>query len=129
VHAGSLLYQIDPAPYRAALDSAEASLAKAQSSLGWRRLKAARYKELVAIRAISQQDFDDADASVQQAEADIAAARATCETNRINLAYTRITAPVSGRIGRSSVTPGPWSPPIKRRRSPPCKSSIPCMSM
>jgi membrane fusion protein (multidrug efflux system) len=106
VHAGSLLYQIDPAPYRAALDSAEASLAKAQSSLGLARLKAARYKELVAIRAISQQDFDDAAASVQQAEADIASARAECETNRINLGYTRITAPVSGRIGRSSVTPG-----------------------
>jgi membrane fusion protein (multidrug efflux system) len=106
VQAGSLLYQIDPAPYRAALDSAEASLAKAQSSLGLAKLKAARYQELVAIRAISQQDFDDAAASVQQADADIASARAACETNRINLAYTRITAPVSGRIGRSSVTPG-----------------------
>jgi membrane fusion protein (multidrug efflux system) len=106
VHAGSLLYEIDAAPYRAALDSAEASLAKAQSSLSLARLKAARYKELVAIRAISQQDFDDSAASVQQAEADVASARAACETNRINLAYTRITAPVSGRIGRSSVTPG-----------------------
>jgi membrane fusion protein (multidrug efflux system) len=70
------------------------------------KIKAARYKELVAIRAISQQDFDDADASVQQAEADIASAQASCETNRINLAYTRIKAPISGRIGRSSVTPG-----------------------
>jgi membrane fusion protein (multidrug efflux system) len=106
VHAGSLLYQIDPAPYRAALDSAEATLAKARSSLALAKLKAARYKELVAIRAISQQDFDDADASVQQAEADIASAQAACETNRINLGYTRITAPISGRIGRSSVTPG-----------------------
>jgi len=106
VHAGSLLYQIDPAPYRAALDSAEATLAKAQSSLGLARLKATRYQELVAIRAISQQDADDADASVHQAEADVAAAQAACETNRINLGYTRITAPVSGRIGKSSVTPG-----------------------
>jgi membrane fusion protein (multidrug efflux system) len=106
VRAGSLLYQIDPAPYRAALDSAKASLAKAQSSLGLAKIKAARYQELVAIRAISQQDFDDAAASVQQAEADIASAQASCETARINLAYTRITAPVSGRIGRSSVTPG-----------------------
>jgi membrane fusion protein (multidrug efflux system) len=106
VRAGSLLYQIDPAPYRAALDSAEAALAKAQSSLRLARLKAARYKDLVAIRAVSRQDFDDVDASVQQGEADVAAAQATCETNRINLGYTRITAPVSGRIGRSSVTPG-----------------------
>lgn len=106
VRAGSLLYQIDPAPYRASLDSAQATLAKAESSLRLARLKAARYQELVAIRAISRQDFDDADASVQQAEADVASARAACETNRINLAYTRITAPVSGRIGRSSVTAG-----------------------
>jgi membrane fusion protein (multidrug efflux system) len=106
VREGSLLYQIDPAPYRAALDSSEATLAKAQSTLRLARLKAARYKELVAIRAVSQQDFDDVDASVQQADADVVAARAACETNRINLGYTRITAPVSGRIGRSSVTPG-----------------------
>jgi membrane fusion protein (multidrug efflux system) len=106
VRAGSLLYQIDPAPYRAALDSAEATLAKAESTLRLARIKATRYKELAAIRAVSQQEFDDADASVQQATADVAAARAACETNRINLGYTRITAPVSGRIGRSSVTPG-----------------------
>jgi membrane fusion protein (multidrug efflux system) len=106
VRAGALLYQIDPAPYRAALDSAEATLAKAESSLRLARLKAARYKELASIRAVSQQEFDDADASVQQADSDVAAARAACETNRINLRYTRITAPVSGRIGRSSVTPG-----------------------
>jgi membrane fusion protein (multidrug efflux system) len=106
VRAGSLLYQIDAAPYRAALDSAEATLAKAESSLRLARIKATRYQELAAIRAVSQQDFDDADAAVQQATADVAAARAACETNRINLGYTRITAPVSGRIGRSSVTPG-----------------------
>ncbi len=106
VKAGSLLYQIDPAPYRASLDSAEATLSKAQSSLRLARLKAARYQDLVAIRAISRQDFDDADAAVQQAEADVASARAACETNRINLNYTRITAPVSGRIGPSSVTAG-----------------------
>jgi len=106
VRAGAVLYQIDPAPYKAALDSANAALAKAQSSLALAKLKADRDKELVAIRAVSQQDYDDAAASVQQAEADIAAARAACETNRINLGYTRITAPVSGRIGRSSVTPG-----------------------
>ncbi len=106
LRAGALLYQIDPAPYRASLDSAQAALAKAQSTLRLARLKAARYKELVAIRAVSQQDFDDAEASAQQAAADVASAQASCETARINLGYTRITAPVSGRIGRSSVTPG-----------------------
>lgn len=106
VRAGSLLYQIDPATYRASLDSARAALAKAESTLRLAKLKADRYKELVAIRAVSQQDFDDADASAQQAAADVASAQASCETARINLGYTRITAPVSGRIGRSSVTEG-----------------------
>ena len=106
VRAGSVLYRIDPAPYQASLDSAQAGLAKAQSSLRLARLKAARSRELVAIRAVSQQDDDDAGAAVQQAEADVAAARAQCETSRINLGYTRITAPVTGRIGRSSVTAG-----------------------
>jgi membrane fusion protein (multidrug efflux system) len=106
VKAGSLLYQIDPAPYRAALDSANAALAKAQSTLRLAQIKSTRYRELAAIRAVSQQDLDDADASVQQDEADVASAQAACETSRINLAYTRITAPVSGHIGRSSVTRG-----------------------
>jgi membrane fusion protein (multidrug efflux system) len=106
VRAGSLLYQIDAAPYRASLDSARAALAKAQSTLRLAQLKAARYHELVAIRAVSQQDYDDADAAAQQAAADVASAQASCETAQINLGYTRITAPVSGRIGRSSVTPG-----------------------
>jgi membrane fusion protein (multidrug efflux system) len=106
VKKGTILYQIDPAPYRSALDSSLATLAKAQSTLRLARIKAARYQELAAIRAVSQQDFDDADAAVQQALADVSAAQAACETSRINLNYTRITAPFSGRIGRSSVTPG-----------------------
>ena len=106
VKAGEALYQIDPATYKATYDSNVASLAKAQASLGTTRLKAERYKELVAIKAVSQQDYDDAAASLQQGEADVASARASVETSRINLAYARIEAPISGRIGKSSVTPG-----------------------
>lgn len=106
VKAGETLYQIDPATYKATFDSNVAALAKAQASLKTTRLKAERYKELVAIQAVSQQDYDDAAASLQQGEADVAAAKANVETSRINLAYARIDAPISGRIGKSTVTPG-----------------------
>lgn len=106
VKAGEALYQIDPATYKATYDSNVAALAKVQASLVTTRLKAERYKELVAIKAVSQQDEDDAAASLQQGEADVAAARANVETSRINLAYARIDAPISGRIGKSAVTPG-----------------------
>jgi membrane fusion protein (multidrug efflux system) len=106
VKAGEALYQIDAALYRAALDSAKASLARAEASLFTIRLKAERYKELVTIKAVSKQDFDDATAALHQADADLAVAKAAVETAQINLEYTRITAPISGRIGRSAVTPG-----------------------
>lgn len=106
VKAGQVLYQIDPASYEAALASARATLAKAEATLGSIRLKAERYQELVKIKAVSQQDNDDAQASLKQAEAEVAAAKAAVETARINLAYTKISAPISGRIGRSSVTEG-----------------------
>ncbi|MGJ7487708.1 efflux RND transporter periplasmic adaptor subunit [Variovorax sp. LT2P21] len=106
VKAGAALYQIDPATYKAAYDSNVAALAKAQASLKTTRLKADRYKELVAIQAVSQQDYDDAAASLGQGEADVASAKANVETSRINLAYARVDAPISGRIGKSSVTPG-----------------------
>lgn len=106
VKAGELLYEIDAAPYRASLASAQAALAKAEANVGSARLKATRYAELSAIKAISQQDADDAKAALQQAEADVASARAAVDTARINLDYTRITAPIGGRIGRSAVTPG-----------------------
>jgi membrane fusion protein (multidrug efflux system) len=106
VKAGEVLYQIDPASYRATLDSAQAALDKAEANLRSTRLKAQRYQELVAIKAVSQQDNDDAAAALQQAEADVAAAKASLQSGRINLDYTRITAPISGRIGKSSVTPG-----------------------
>ncbi len=106
VKAGELLYQIDPATYRATLASAEAALAKAEANLRSTRLKAERYQELAAINAVSQQDNDDASAALQQADADVASARATLQASRINLDHTRITSPIGGRIGKSSVTPG-----------------------
>lgn len=106
VKAGDLLYQIEPATFSASVANAEATLGKAEASLVSTRLKADRYKELVAIQAVSNQDADDAAAAVQQGLADAAAARALLATQRINLAWTRVTAPISGRIGRSSVTQG-----------------------
>ncbi|WP_311163252.1 efflux RND transporter periplasmic adaptor subunit [Xanthomonas hawaiiensis] len=106
VQAGQALYQIDPATYRASYDSSVAALGKAQATLRTARLKAERYHELIKVSAISKQDDDDADAALGQAEADVAAAKANVETARINLAYARVAAPISGRIGKSSVTAG-----------------------
>jgi len=106
VKAGSVLYQIDPATYQAAYASAKAALARAEANLTTTRLRAERYKELVAIKAVSQQDYDDITAVLKQSEADIETGKAAVETARINLAYTRVTAPISGRIGKSSVTAG-----------------------
>ena len=106
VKAGQVLYQIDPATYAAAFASARASQARAEANLNSVRLKAERYRDLVGIKAVSQQDNDDAQALFKQAEADVASTKAAVETARINLAYTRITAPISGRIGRSTVTTG-----------------------
>ncbi|APO94510.1 efflux RND transporter periplasmic adaptor subunit [Xanthomonas vesicatoria] len=106
VKAGQTLYQIDPATYRASYASAQATLAKAQANLRTARLKAERYTELAQIKAISQQEGDDTAAALGQAEADVAAGKASVETAGINLAFARLDAPISGRIGRSSVTPG-----------------------
>jgi len=106
VKAGQVLYQINPASYQAAYDSSVAALAKAEASVRTARLKASRYKELVAIKAVSQQDYDDAVASLGEAEADVGSARANVQTSRINLDYAKLDAPISGRIGKSSVTPG-----------------------
>jgi len=106
VKAGEALYQIDPATYQAAFDSAKAALAKAEAAVEPARLKAERYADLVKTNGVSRQDNDDAQAAYKQYVAEVAAARAALETARINLGYTRITAPISGRIGRSSVTPG-----------------------
>ena len=101
-----MLYQIDPAPFQAALDNAKAALGRAEANLPAIRSRAERYKELLADKAVSQQDYDDAAAALKQAEADIQYWKATVETARINLGYTRVTAPISGRIGRSNVTEG-----------------------
>ena len=106
VKAGQVLYQIDPATYQAAFASAKASQSRAEANLNSVRLKAGRYSDLIKINAVSQQDNDDAQAALQQAQADVASTKAAVETARINLAYTRITAPISGRIGRSTVTAG-----------------------
>jgi len=106
VKAGEVLYQIDPAPFQAALDNAKASLAKAEANLPTIRSKAERYRKLMASNAVSQQDYDDKAAAHRQAEAEIEYWKASVKTARINLGYTRITAPISGRIGRSNVTDG-----------------------
>jgi membrane fusion protein (multidrug efflux system) len=106
IKAGSVLYQIDPAPYQAAYDNAVAALARSEANLPPARLKAERFKQLIALKAISQQDFDNADAVLKQAEADIEYSKATVESARINLAHTRVIAPIPGRIGKSNVTIG-----------------------
>lgn len=106
VKAGQVLYQIDPATYKAAYASARAAQSRAEANLMPARLKEQRFRDLVKIKAVSQQDYDDANAALKQAEADLASSKAAVESARINLAYTRVTAPISGRIGRSTVTNG-----------------------
>ncbi len=106
VKAGEVLYQIDPAPYKAGFDNASASLARAEANLPPIRSKAGRYKELVSIKAVSQQEFEDVSALHMQAEADVKYWKAAVETARINLEYTRVKSPIAGRIGKSQVTVG-----------------------
>ena len=106
VEAGQALFQIDPALYQVALDNAKAALARSEAQLSTIQLRADRFKDLLAEKAVSQQDYDDAAAALKQVQADIQYGKATVETARINLKYTTITAPISGRIGRSNVTEG-----------------------
>ena len=106
VRAGDQLYQIDPATYQATYDSAVATLAYDQAALVTARAKSARYKPLAAAQAVSRQDFDDAVAASGEAVATIGIAQAAIEQARINLIYTKVKASISGRIGRSAVTPG-----------------------
>ena len=106
VKAGVALYQIDAATYQAAYNSAKAALAKAKANLVAAAPKVARYKDLVAIEGVSRQDYDDAVAAHEQAKADVESAAAALEQARINLDYTHVDAPISGRISRSAVTPG-----------------------
>ena len=106
VKKGQPLYRIDPAPYRAAVNQAKAQLANAQANVQSVKLKAERYADLVKIKAVSQQDYDDAAAAYGQAQASVQQAQATLDTAQINLGYTEIRASISGRTGRSDVTQG-----------------------
>ena len=106
VKAGDALYQLDPASYQASYDSAVAALQKAQAAIPNAQAKVDRYETLIKQDAISKQDVDDAKATLAQANAAVAAEKAAVETARINLAYTKIAAPISGWIDKSSLTPG-----------------------
>jgi membrane fusion protein (multidrug efflux system) len=106
VKTGQQLYQIDPAPYQAAHESARADLMKAQANIKSVQAKADRYGELVKIGGISKQEYDDVVASLEQSKANIAIAQAAVRTARINLDYTKVLSPISGRIGPSLVTEG-----------------------
>jgi len=106
VVAGQVLYQIDPAPFQAALDNAKAALARAEANLLSIQLRVERYRELLTDKAVSQQDYDDAVSALKQAQAEIKYWKAQVWMARINLGYTKVTAPISGRIGRSYVTEG-----------------------
>jgi membrane fusion protein (multidrug efflux system) len=106
VSKGQVLYAIEDAPYRAALASAQGQLGAAQSQINATRLQAQRYGQLVALNAVSKQEADNATASAQQARANVAAQQAAVQSARVNLGFTRIKAPISGRIGRSLVTVG-----------------------
>jgi multidrug efflux system membrane fusion protein len=106
VKAGDSLYQIDPATYQAAFDSAKGELAKAEAAANIAHLTVKRYLPLVGTQYVSRQEYDQAVANARQADASVMAAQAGVETARINLAYTKVSSPISGRIGKSSVTEG-----------------------
>ncbi|ECG3724954.1 multidrug efflux RND transporter periplasmic adaptor subunit AcrA [Salmonella enterica subsp. enterica serovar Lexington] len=106
IEAGVSLYQIDPATYQATYDSAKGDLAKAQAAANIAELTVKRYQKLLGTQYISKQEYDQALADAQQATAAVVAAKAAVETARINLTYTKVTSPISGRIGKSSVTEG-----------------------
>ncbi|MCP2071899.1 UNVERIFIED_ORG: membrane fusion protein (multidrug efflux system) [Pseudomonas lini] len=106
VKKGDVLFRIDPAPFKADLDSAEAALRKAEANAFQARLQAQRYAQLIDDNAISGQDYDNARAAVRQTAADVAANKAAVERARLNLGYATVTAPIAGRIGRALVTEG-----------------------
>lgn len=106
VKAGDLLYQIDSAPFRAVYESAQANVKKSEANLLSLKSKAERYAELVKINAVSKQDNDDINALFMQGEADLSITKAALESARINLNFTRIIAPISGRVDASAVTAG-----------------------
>lgn len=106
VTAGQLLYEIEDAPYRAAVGTAKGNLARAQASIDASRLQAERYRSLIGINAVSRQDLDNAESTARQARADVAAQQGALQSAEVSLGFTRIRAPISGRIGRSLYTPG-----------------------
>jgi len=106
VKAGQPLFQIEPSTYKAALDSAAAAQAKAEANLAQASALVERYQPLQAAKAISPQDFLNAQVAQRQAQADVASAKAAVQTARINLGYASVTSPISGRIGRALVTEG-----------------------
>jgi membrane fusion protein (multidrug efflux system) len=106
VKEGQQLYQVDPSPYQAAVSSAEATLAHARAAVEVSRLTVERYKALVEMHAVSRQDYDNAVATLLQAQADVGSGEAAVRTAAINLAYTKMYSPISGRTSRSSVTEG-----------------------
>jgi len=108
VKEGQPLFQIDPAPYQAALDAAGAQVVRAEAMLAQGQLLGERYADLIKSNAISRQEYDDALVRVKTAQADLAAARAAQQTARLNVGYTRVSAPITGRIGRADVTEGAY---------------------
>jgi membrane fusion protein, multidrug efflux system len=108
VKAGQPLFRIDPEPYRAVLESAQAQVARAEATVESAKSLAERYAKLIETNAISRQEYDDAIARQKSAVAEVAAARAALKAARINLDYTVVTAPIAGRIGRSEVTEGAY---------------------
>lgn len=106
VSAGQMLYQIDPASYQATYESAKAMLAKADANFETAKLKAKRYRALAKISAVSKQAYDDVSVAEKQAQADVAAAKASLDKAKIDLDFTHVISPITGRIGRSSVTVG-----------------------
>ncbi len=106
VKEGQVLFQIDPIPLEASLNSAKASMAKAEAALKESKAKAARYEELVKINAVSKQVYDEAVATLGANEADLLATKAAVQTAGLNLGYAEVTAPISGRIGKAMVTEG-----------------------
>jgi membrane fusion protein (multidrug efflux system) len=106
VEAGQILYKIDPTPFRAELNNAEADLGRALAQMPSVGARAKRYEELLGSGSLSRQDYDDAAAALNELRAEIKALRAAVDLARINLGYTEITAPIPGRIGKSTVTVG-----------------------
>jgi multidrug efflux system membrane fusion protein len=128
VEAGQSLYQIDPATYQAAWNSAKGDEAKAEAAAAIAHLTVKRYVPLLGTKYISQQEYDQAVATARQADADVIATKAAVETARINLAYTKVTSPLAGASVNRASPKGRWSPTASRMPWLPSSSSIPSMS-